>query len=60
MTKIKIGLLNKKRGNFKLQEKFAGSNKVVDETSKEVAHHRQALIDAGYDVCTIDLGTGFY
>ena len=59
MTKIKIGLLNKKRGNFKLQEKFAGSNKVVDETSKEVAHHRQALIDAGYDVCTIDWGPDF-
>jgi len=25
MTKIKIGLLNKKRGNFKIQEKFVGT-----------------------------------
>ena len=54
MRSFNIGLLNKKRGNFKLQEKFAGSNKVVDETSKEVIHHREALIDAGYDVCTIE------
>ena len=59
MRSFKIGLLNKKRGNFKLQEKFAGSNKVVDETSEEVAHHRQALIDSGYDVCTIDWGPDF-
>ncbi len=59
MTKIKIGLLNKKRGNFKLQEKFAGSDNVVDETYKEVAHHKQALIDAGYEVCTINWGESF-
>ncbi len=61
-TKIRrfnIGLLNKKRGNFELQEKFSVSNKVVDETFKEVAHHRQALIDSGYDVCTIDWGPDF-
>ncbi len=56
---FKIGLLNKKRGNFTLQEKFAGSNTVVDETCKEVTHHRQALIDSGYDVCTIDWGPDF-
>ena len=59
MTKIKIGLLNKKRGNFKLQEKFAGADNVVDETYKEVAHHKQALIDAGYEVCTINWGISF-
>ena len=59
MTKIKIGLLNKKRGNFKIQEKFAGANNVVDETYKEVAHHKQALIDAGYEVCTINWGESF-
>ncbi len=57
--RFNIGLLNKKRGNFELQEKFAGSNKVVDETSKEVAHHQQALIDSGYDVCIIDWGPDF-
>lgn len=59
MSDLKIGLLNKKRGNFKLQEKFAGADNVVDETDKEVAHHRQALIDACYDVCTIDWGHNF-
>jgi len=59
MTKIKIGLLNKKRGNFKLQEKFAGTENVIDETYKEVAHHKQALIDAGYEVCTINWGNSF-
>jgi D-alanine-D-alanine ligase len=59
MTKIKIGLLNKKRGNFKIQEKFVGVDNVVDKTHKEVAHHKQALIDAGYEVCTISWGESF-
>ena len=55
MKKIKIGLLNKKRGNFKIQEKFIGTDNVVDETHKEVIHHKQALVDAGYEICTIKL-----
>lgn len=59
MTKIKIGLLNKKRGSFKIQEKFAGTDDIVDETYKEVAHNKQALIDAGYEVCTINWGDSF-
>ncbi len=59
MTKIKIGLLNKKRGNFVIQEKFLGKSNVVDETHKEVAHHKQALIDGGYEVCTINWGESF-
>jgi len=59
MTKIKIGLLNKKRGNFKIQEKFVGTDDVVDKTHKEVAHHKQALLDAGYEVCTISWGESF-
>jgi len=59
MTKIKIGLLNKKRGNFKIQEKFVGIDNVVDETYKEVAHHKQALINAGYEVHTISWGESF-
>lgn len=59
MKKIKIGLLNKKRGNFRIQEKFVGTDNVIDETYKEVAHHRQALIDAGYEVCTISYGKSF-
>ncbi len=59
MTKFTIGLLHKKRGNFIIQEKFAGKDKVIDETYKEVAHHKQALIDAGYDVCIIHWGDTF-
>ncbi|MBN1580150.1 MAG: hypothetical protein JXA89_05565 [Anaerolineae bacterium] len=53
MTKPKIGLLNKKRGNFAIQTKFAGADRVVDETDAEVAHHEQALIQAGYEVIQI-------
>ena len=59
MTKIKIGLLNKKRGNFRIQEKFVGTDNVVDKTHKEVAHHKQALINAGYEVCIISWGESF-
>lgn len=59
MKKIRIGLLNKKRGNFKLQEKFAGSKKVIDETHKEVEHHQTALLKSGYEVCTINWGPNF-
>ena len=59
MTIIKIGLLNKERGNFKIQEKFVGIDNVVDETYKEVAHHKQALLDAGYEVCIINWGESF-
>jgi D-alanine-D-alanine ligase len=54
MKDIKIGLLNKKRGNFRLQAKFAGAQNVVDETPEEVEHHRKALVEAGYDVRVID------
>jgi len=36
MARVRIGLLNKKRGNFKIQEKFAGVDKVVDQTLDEV------------------------
>jgi len=43
MAKPRIGLLNKKRGNFAIQEKFAGADNVVDETDAEVKHHEQAL-----------------
>ncbi|TET92789.1 MAG: hypothetical protein E3J28_05425 [Desulfobacteraceae bacterium] len=59
MRRFSIGLLNKKRRNFQLQEKFVGFNKVVDETSKEVLHHREALIEAGYNVSTIEWGPDF-
>ncbi len=56
MSAVTVGLLNKKRGNFKLQEKFAGADEVVDETSAEVAHHEEALREAGYDVRVINWG----
>lgn len=59
MKKIKIGLLSKKRGNFKIQEKFVGKNNVIDETYREVNHHKKALIDAGYEVCIIRYGRSF-
>ncbi|MHA1601700.1 MAG: ATP-grasp domain-containing protein, partial [Promethearchaeota archaeon] len=48
--KIKICLLEKKRGNFKLHEKFAKSSKIIDTTGKEVQHHFKALTEAGYNV----------
>ena len=54
MKNLKIGLLNKMRGNFRLQAKFAGAGQVVDRTSEEVEHHRRALVEAGYDVRVID------
>ena len=56
MSALRIGLLNKKRGNFRIQEKFAGSAAVVDETSAEIAHHEAALRDAGHEVRVIDWG----
>ncbi|MHA1727568.1 MAG: D-alanine--D-alanine ligase family protein [Promethearchaeota archaeon] len=48
--KIKICLLEKKRGNFSIHEKFAKNEKIIDTTDKEVEHHFKALKDAGYDV----------
>jgi len=59
MTSLRIGLLNKKRGNFAIQEKFVGADGVVDETDAEVEHHEQALTEAGYSVRRIRWGPGF-
>ncbi len=59
MKNIRIGLLNKKRGNFVLQQKFAGEKKVKDETASEVAHHKEALLQAGYEVVEIAWGSDF-
>jgi len=56
MPGIKIGLLSKTRGNFAIQAKFVGGERVVDTTADEVAHHRQCLIEAGYDVELINWG----
>ena len=59
MAKLRIGLLNKKRGNFAIQAKFVGANGVVDETEAEVKHHERALTEAGYSVCQIRWGPSF-
>jgi D-alanine-D-alanine ligase len=59
MTSLRIGLLNKKRGNFAIQEKFIGADGVVDETDAEVEHHEQALTEAGYSVRRIRWGPSF-
>ena len=59
MKKIKIGLLSKKRGNFKLQQKFIGEEKVEDHTDLEVEHHKKALLDAGYSVEIIAWDSNF-
>jgi D-alanine-D-alanine ligase len=59
MTKPGIGLLNKKRGNLALQEKFVGTARVVDETDTEVNHHERALTEAGYSVRQIRWGPNF-
>ena len=59
MAKLRIGLLNKKRGNFAIQEKLLGAANVVDETDAEVAHHEQALTEAGYSVYQIHWGPDF-
>ncbi len=59
MAKLIIGLLNKKRGNFAIQEKFIGAGNVVDETYLEVEHHERALTEAGYDVRRINWGPDF-
>ena len=59
MAKLRIGLLNKKRGNFAIQAKFIGADGVVDETDAEVEHHERALTKAGYSVRRICWGPNF-
>ena len=59
MAKLRIGLLNKKRGNFAIQEKLLGANNVVDETDTEVESHEQVLTEAGYSVDQIRWGPNF-
>jgi D-alanine-D-alanine ligase len=59
MAKLRIGLLNKKRGNFALQAKFVGVDGIVDETDAEVEHHERALVEAGYEVHPIHWGPNF-
>ncbi len=58
-AKLRIGLLNKKRGNFAIQEKLIGADNVVDKTDAEVEHHEQALTEAGHSVYQIHWGPNF-
>ncbi len=53
-NRIKICLLEKKRGNFSIQEKYDNINNIVDTTKDEVKHHFNALIEAGYDVTQLE------
>jgi len=59
IAKLRIGLLNKKRGNFAIQEKLIGADNVADKTDVEVEHHEQALTEAGYSVHQIHWGPNF-
>ncbi len=58
--KIKICVLEKKRGNFSIQEKFAKSENIIDTTNQEVEHHLIALNEAGYDVKKLKWNGYFY
>ncbi|MCG7852147.1 MAG: hypothetical protein MIO92_06460 [Methanosarcinaceae archaeon] len=59
MVRLKIGILNKKRGNFVIQEKFIGAKNVVDDTEAEVEHHERALTETGYWVRQIRWSPNF-
>jgi len=59
MNKINIGLLSKKRGNYKLQERLSGKENVIDLTNNEVEHHKHALLEAGFDVEVIGWDSNF-
>ncbi len=49
-SKEKIYVLQKKRGNFTIHEKFANNEEIVDTTQLEVQHHVESLQEAGNDV----------
>jgi len=59
MKKTKIGLLSKKRGNYKLQERITDNSAIEDLTNEEVEHHKNALIDADFNVEIIKWGADF-
>ncbi len=59
MARLRIGLLNKKRGNYAIQEKLIGADNVVDETDAEVEHHERALTEAGYCIRQFHWGPDF-
>ncbi|MFX0101250.1 MAG: ATP-grasp domain-containing protein [Candidatus Hodarchaeota archaeon] len=59
MTPVKICLLEKKRGNYLLQERYTGKENVVDGTSNEVKHHFNCLREAGYEVVKLKWSENF-
>src|SRR4030043_1418429 len=59
MARLRVGLLNKKRGNVASQENLSGADNVVDETDAEVEHHERALTEAGYSIRQIHWGPDF-
>ncbi|MCE5207100.1 MAG: hypothetical protein LLG42_02195 [Chloroflexi bacterium] len=59
MEKLRIGLLEKKRGNYVIQEKVIGTGNIIDETDAEVEHHERALTEAGYSIHRIHWGPDF-
>jgi len=61
VNKIKIAVLSKKRGNYALQERMAHAqgSSVKDLTGEEVLHHKNSLVDIGFDVQVINWGPNF-
>lgn len=59
MNKLRVGLLCKTRGNFVLQARFAGADRVPDRTHEELDHHEHALKEAGHSVVRISWGPDF-
>jgi len=58
LEQLAIGLLHKMRGNFAIQQRYVGSENVVDETDAEVDHHEAALVEAGHRVSRLRWGAG--
>ncbi len=54
----RIAVLSKPRGNFAIQARFAGAERVHDTTSEEVAHHVESLREAGYEVDVVPWDAG--
>jgi D-alanine-D-alanine ligase len=57
--KGKICILEKKRGNFALHEKFVKNESIIDTTDQEVQHHITSLEKAGYNVVRLKWSDNF-
>ncbi len=47
-------MLEKRRGNFSIQEEFTHNKEIIDTTHQEVQHHFDALTEAGYEVIILE------